>query len=342
MRGARARRDVDLADSVLRRRTNGPAAHSFSKTSACCSSNATNSIRAIDSSRIAPNSTTTWRCSSSKAALHALETRWQRATAATLLDALWHVRERRLLERVRSGLVNQLGRCAERARDYEFALSAYARTTRAPGRERRTRLLRRLGDDHAARVLLDAIDHAPWCAGERFFAQQFRAGRRAPRRSIPERVLRLPEQPGVSVEAAALAALTCGGGSGAASRKSAAARDVGTRVLGRRVCAGRSRIRQPVSGSPGGSVLERFPPHARRRYRVALRRAARAGAPAYEPSARPQMQNAASPTRWSTGARSTRRSIDRATSMVPSRDLDIVVRLHARRPRTNTYRFSGP
>jgi hypothetical protein len=150
-----------------------------------------------------------------KSALHVLETRWQRTTAAPLLDTLWHVRERRLLERVRSGLVNQLGRCAERARDYEFALSAYARTTRAPGRERRTRLLRRLGDEEATHVLLDSIEHAPWCAGERFFAQQFRAGRRARRHAIPERVLRLPEAPDAGVEAAALAALTCGGGTGA-------------------------------------------------------------------------------------------------------------------------------
>jgi hypothetical protein len=47
------------------------------------------------------------------------------------------------------------------------------------------------------------------------FAQQFRAGRRAKRHVIPERVLQLPQPPSDGVEAAALAALTRAGGGGA-------------------------------------------------------------------------------------------------------------------------------
>ena len=146
--------------------------------------------------------------------LRALEMCWQHDAAVELLDTLWHVRERRVLERVRSGLVNQLGRSAERARDYEIAIDAYARSTRAPGRERRTRLLRRLDDTAAANAMLDTIERAPLCAGERYFAQQFRTGQRGRRHTIPERVLRLPGPPQANVEAAALAALTCTGGAG--------------------------------------------------------------------------------------------------------------------------------
>jgi hypothetical protein len=148
-----------------------------------------------------------------RAQLRGLESCWQHTGAMDLLDVLWTRREGRLLERVRAGLVNQLGRCAERAGDYDVALSAYARASRAPGRERRTRLLRRLGDADGAAAMLDAIERAPLCAGERYFAQQLREGRRRPR-SIPERVVRLPDAPTVAVELAALAALTCGGGTG--------------------------------------------------------------------------------------------------------------------------------
>ena len=149
-----------------------------------------------------------------KGRLRGIESCWQPAAAMQLLDTLWPVRQRRLLERVRAGLINQLGRCAERAGDYDVALSAYARTSRAPGRERHARLLRRLGDSDGAIAMLDAIECAPLCAGERYFAQQFRAGRRRPQRSIPERVVRLPEAPASDVEAAALAVLTRNGGSG--------------------------------------------------------------------------------------------------------------------------------
>ncbi len=147
-------------------------------------------------------------------ALRALETRWQRTDATIVLDALWQLRTPRALERLRGGLVNRLGRCAERAGDFDVALRAYARASCAPGRERHVRLLRQLGDDVAATALLDAIDRAPLCAGERYFAQRFRVGGRARARAIPEQVLRLPGPVETNVEAAALAALTRNGGSG--------------------------------------------------------------------------------------------------------------------------------
>jgi len=147
--------------------------------------------------------------------LHALESSWDRAVALEVLEALWRRRARRLLERVRADLVNRLGRSAERARDYEIALSAYGRTSRAPGRERRARLLNKLGDAAATQAVLEQIERAPLSAGERFFAQQFRQGRNRRLRCIPEQVLRLPDAPpNVSVESAALDALTRDGGAG--------------------------------------------------------------------------------------------------------------------------------
>ena len=149
-----------------------------------------------------------------RAQLHRLESSWNHAAAAEVLETLWAPRGRRLLERTRADLVNRLGRSAERVRDYEIALSAYGRTSRAPGRERRARLLHKLGDSLATHALIEQIECTPLSAGERFFAQQFRQNRRRRARCIPEQVLRLPEAPDVSVESAALRALTCGGGMG--------------------------------------------------------------------------------------------------------------------------------
>ena len=146
--------------------------------------------------------------------LHRLEASWDRALAAEALETLWTPRRRRLLERTRADLINRLGRSAERARDYDIALSAYGRTSRAPGRERRARLLHKFGDSLATQALMEQIECTPLTAGERFFAQQFRQGQRRKARCIPEQVLRLPEAPDVSVEAAALAALTRDGGTG--------------------------------------------------------------------------------------------------------------------------------
>jgi hypothetical protein len=149
-----------------------------------------------------------------RARMHALERSWNHAIACGVLDALWPRRDRRLLEHVRSDLITRLGRSAERARDYDIALGAYGRTSRAPGRERHARLLHKLGDPIGTGAVLERIERAPLSAGERFFVQQFRQRRRRRTRCIPEQVLRLPQAPTIAVEAAALAALMCGGGAG--------------------------------------------------------------------------------------------------------------------------------
>jgi VRR-NUC domain len=145
--------------------------------------------------------------------LRGLDAQWQHGSATTLLETLSRPHPRRLLERVRSGLLNQLGRSAERAGECALALAAYACSSRPPARERQVRLLARSGEQNNAAAMLDAIDAAPLSAGERYFARQFRAGRG--RQARPqEQLLRLPQPPTGSVEAAALAALTRNGGCG--------------------------------------------------------------------------------------------------------------------------------
>jgi len=149
-----------------------------------------------------------------RAEQHGLAARWSGERATALLDRLWNARDRRFLERARSDILNGIGRCAERAHDYDVALSAYARSSRAPSRERSARLLRRLGDGERTAAILDAIETAPLSGGEHFFAQQFRNGARRALRPIAEEVLRLPAPPNERVELAALEALTAAGGCG--------------------------------------------------------------------------------------------------------------------------------
>lgn len=142
---------------------------------------------------------------------------WHASIAGQIVERLWRTESNRLLERQRGRLLNALGREAERHATFDVALSAYARTDREPGRERRVRILERLGDRAGAKRLLDAIARSPRSAGERHFGEQF-AGRigHAPRRrrSVPEQRLTLAEAP-ASVEAAALEIWLRNGGRGA-------------------------------------------------------------------------------------------------------------------------------
>ncbi len=74
----------------------------------------------------------------------------------------------------------------------------------------------------ATHALIEQIECTPLSAGERFFAQQFRQSRRRRARCIPEQVLRLPDSTRrfASKQPRSLA-LTCGGGTGQASREPA-------------------------------------------------------------------------------------------------------------------------
>ena len=64
--------------------------------------------------------------------LRRLECSWQHGVAVDVLAVLWRLREPRACSNACAAvLVNQLGRCAERAADYDVALSAYGRASRA-------------------------------------------------------------------------------------------------------------------------------------------------------------------------------------------------------------------
>jgi hypothetical protein len=169
------------------------------------------------------------------AQLEQLASDWDEGLAADVAAALSTAAGNRFLERRRSRLLNRLGRVAERRHAPAFALTCYAASNSEPARERRARILLKLGDRDAAAAVVQTIVDRPLSAGERAFAEQFaprcavtrvQAIREAPAhgglgvrhrrrvKKLPEQHLRLPVPPGSGVERAALAALTANGGHG--------------------------------------------------------------------------------------------------------------------------------
>ena len=130
--------------------------------------------------------------------------------AALVVEALWHPAADRLLERRRSRILNSLGRRLERARAWDAALTSYARSTAPPARERRTRILARLGDSDAVHRMRDTMRERPRSALERDFAERFGRVRRC--WDCPVDVLAWDAAYSDRVEAAAAAALTADGG----------------------------------------------------------------------------------------------------------------------------------
>ena len=129
--------------------------------------------------------------------------------AAPAVEALWQPHAHRLFERRRSRILNRLGRGLERVREFDLALACYARSSMAPARERRTRVLKRLNDPDAVERLRRRIRAQPLCPQEADFAVRF--GTR--RRSVwPEETIDLEVSNVDRVEAAAAEALTAGGG----------------------------------------------------------------------------------------------------------------------------------
>ena len=110
-----------------------------------------------------------------------------RREAQRLLGELWAPHENRLLERRRSRLLNGLARKLERASDFDHALACYRRSTLAPARERRMRILHRLGDQHGVESLRGEILVAPQTALERDFAERFKRSSRRPVLPVVER-----------------------------------------------------------------------------------------------------------------------------------------------------------
>ena len=148
------------------------------------------------------------------AVAHELGPRPDPELARPLLDALWLPNDDRALERRRSRILNHLGRGLERACEFDLALACYARSTLPPGRERRTRILRRLGDERAVAAMKRTILKAPRSALERDFAHRF--GCFSPR-PAPYCDMELPPDfspASASIEQTALALLTQQGGVG--------------------------------------------------------------------------------------------------------------------------------
>ena len=133
------------------------------------------------------------------------------AAIADLVHRLWAPLDNRMLERRRSRTLNRLGRNLEREGDFDGALACYARSTLAPARERRMRILHRLGDADAVERLRAEVLESPWAALETDFATRF--ARPFRRRAAPLEELVLTGN-AAGIEAQALAHLTAEGGIG--------------------------------------------------------------------------------------------------------------------------------
>ena len=120
------------------------------------------------------------------------------------------VRPSRLEEKTLNRARNRLGRWFERAGDWQSALGCYAASTAHPARERRVRLLRRIGDEQAAQDLLRAIALAPTCAEEADFASRF--GQRRPQCAPKIETKTLGAMGAARIERHAMALLAVEGG----------------------------------------------------------------------------------------------------------------------------------
>lgn len=135
-----------------------------------------------------------------------------------LLAALWRPEGHRLLERRRSQTLNRLGRSMERSGELDAALACYQRSALAPARERRMRILGRLGDATGVEAQRQEILDAPWTALEEDYARLAgtnarRRGGKARRPDLPQLELRL-DLGDCRVEQAVLGHLTASGGTG--------------------------------------------------------------------------------------------------------------------------------
>ena len=135
----------------------------------------------------------------------------RRAALDDLVDRLWVPIDSRMLERRRCRALNRLGRALERQGDFDGALACYARSTLAPARERRMRILHRLGDGVGVEELREAVFESPWSALEADFATRFSRSFRRRGTPVVDQVLTGSAQ---GIEAHALEQLTAHGGVG--------------------------------------------------------------------------------------------------------------------------------
>lgn len=132
---------------------------------------------------------------------------------AELIGFLWQPLANRLLERRRSRTLNRLGRNLERAGAFDAALTCYRRSALAPARERRMRILHRLGDRAGVDALRTEIQRQPQDVIEADFARRF--ARRFRRPPVPVSEITLTEESATQpIEEHALCLLTANSGTG--------------------------------------------------------------------------------------------------------------------------------
>ncbi len=133
-----------------------------------------------------------------------------------LLTALAVPVANRLEQRHRDRALNRVGHYLERLGHYDGALSAYGQSATHPSRERRARILSRLGDPAAAAALTRRMGSTARCAEELDFSQRFRAdaGRMRQRAKAIIKTTELPlaEAPEQRIESHAAELLAASGG----------------------------------------------------------------------------------------------------------------------------------
>ena len=92
--------------------------------------------------------------------------------ASQLLLALWFEPDTRAEQRERNRILLRIARWHERRGEFDEAMACYARATAHPARERRVRILKRLGDGCGAEKLISQIAAQPWGAEEEDFARR--------------------------------------------------------------------------------------------------------------------------------------------------------------------------
>ena len=108
-----------------------------------------------------------------------------------------------IIDRKRSSILNTLGKGLERIGDLNLALDAYNKSNLAPSRERKIRILMRLGLHNRALKVAKQIQRAPYSELERRFALQI-LGRKVLKSKIPVTQIILDRSPSEGIEKHAL------------------------------------------------------------------------------------------------------------------------------------------
>lgn len=130
-----------------------------------------------------------------------------------VLDLVARLRDEidnRTLERRRSRVLNQLGRNLERVGADQWALRCFGLSTLAPARERRMRILHRLGDRAGVERLRRDVLANPESTLEADFAARFT--RRGRRPAVPTTEIELETVPAMPIEQYAAGLCTASGG----------------------------------------------------------------------------------------------------------------------------------